>query len=150
MLLKYPTMHKESLSQQTITQSKISVVLLLDNLCLIWKLMVNLPTWAEFPVVSCKEKKKTRHWGKQDSRSNKQIKAIWRKNETCRKKKHYKTILASHLWPWWTTGTKQLGIQTSLGNCFLDWQQDCLSHLSPGFGFCLQGSSFNFKKFLHL
>lgn len=25
-------------------------------------------------------------------------------------------------------------------------QQDCLSHLSPGFGFCLQGSSFNFLK----
>ena len=25
-------------------------------------------------------------------------------------------------------------------------QQDCLSHLSPGFDFCLQGSSFNLLK----
>ena len=146
MLLKYPTMCKKSLLQQTITQSKTSTVLLLITSALHETHGQLLPTLAEFPIVSPKKKKRPDTWGKQEKKPKQTDKSTWRK-QRLQEEKNYKTTLASHFWPWWTTKDQTIRNPDKSRKLLSDiGQQDCLSHLSPGFGFCLRGSSFNLLK----
>lgn len=87
-------MHKESLSQQTITQSKISVVLLLITSALHETHGQLLPTWAEFPVVSPRKKKRPDTWGKQEQRSKQTDKSDMEETETAGRKKTTKLHLS--------------------------------------------------------
>lgn len=87
MLLKYPTMHKKSLPQQMITQSKTSVVLLLITSALHETHSQLLPTQAEFPIVSPRKKKRPDTWGKQEQRPKQTDKSNMEETETAGRKK---------------------------------------------------------------
>lgn len=73
---------------------------------------------------------------------NKQIKATWRKQRLQEKKKTLQNYTCLLTYDHDLLGTKQLGIQTSLKLLSDTGQQDCLSHLSPGFGFLFYKDQF--------